>query len=383
MSKKPKKTQHFALIDDLASFIGRFVVLSDEQRLVMAVYVIHTHIAKRCQQTPYIFIHSPEPECGKSRLMEVLDVLVREPWMIVNPSDAVLFRKVNDSMPTLLWDEIDAVFNPKSAQYHEEQRGMLDQGHRRRGRVPRFIGDKVKEFDVYCPKVFAGIGTLPDTLSRRSIPISLKRRRPDEPIDEFIYQDVVEEAAPLVERVEAWAAEYGKTAANDRPSDLPERISDRMKEGCFSLFAIADLAGKGAELRKALDTILTGDRLDSQQTMRTRLLRDLRTVFAMRYRDSGKPMKFLPTDEILESLIGFEESPWSDYYGRELEAKDLATLLEQYGVKSRQVKYQGEPRRGYSREPSKAGDVEGLADVWTRYLGEDDTQVVIGSRRDA
>jgi hypothetical protein len=371
--RQERERQDSALIIDLTRFIGRFVVMSEAQKVVLSTYVIHTHLAESCQQTPYIFIHSPEPECGKSRLMEVMELLVARPWMIVNPSDAVLFRKVHADTPTLLWDEIDAVFAPRSAQYHEEQRGMLDQGHRRHGRVPRFIGDKVTEFRVYCPKVFAGIGTLPDTLSRRSIPISLKRRSPDEPVDEFILQDVTPEAEKLRARIEAWTSRHGEEAAATRPVGLPEAISDRMKEGCFSLFAIADRLGAGEELRKALEELLTGDRLDAAQTMRMRLLTDLRLIWAEDYRRAGKPRRFMSTDALLRRLYAFDESPWASYYGRGLEAKDVADLLRQYGLHPRLVNVKGERRRGYRRNPHNGEP--GLADVWVRYLGGDETEV--------
>jgi hypothetical protein len=373
MGKKAKSDSADSLIRDLMRFIGRFVVMTDAQKMVVATYVIHTHLAKRCQQTPYIFIHSPEPECGKSRLMEVMELLVNKPWMIVNPSDAVLFRKVHADTPTLLWDEIDAVFSQKSAKYHEEQRGMLDQGHRRHGRVPRFVGDKVVEYDVYCPKVFAGIGTLPDTLSRRAIPISLKRRAPDEFIDEFILQDVEPEAEQMRALVRRWVDVHGKKAATTRPTHIPETISDRMKEGCFSLFAIADLLGEGEDFRKALEEILTGDRIDSAQTMRMRLLTDLRFVFAMEYRKRGKAVQFMSTDKLLERLYAFQESPWEGYYGRGLEAKDMADLLRPYDLHPRLVNVKGKRQRGYRRNPHKSE--AGLADVWVRYLGVDETEV--------
>jgi hypothetical protein len=315
--------------------------------------------------------------------MEVLELLVARAWMIVNPSDAVLFRKVHQAMPTLLWDEIDAVFAPKSAQYHEEQRGMLDQGHRRRGRVPRFIGEKVVEFNVYCAKVFAGIGTLPDTLSRRSIPIALKRRVKDEPVQDFILVDVEGEATALRDRIEEWAAEYGEAAATTRPKAVPDELSDRMKEGCFSLMAIADLMVLGPELRTALVEILTGDRVDSLESMRMRLLRDLRTVFAQEFERHGKVRRAMRTETLLGCLHEMDESPWAHYYGRMLDAKDISDLLRPYGIRPVLLNLPSTDgdgtrvhARGYRRENHDG--VVGLADVWVRYLDGDEVTEVAG-----
>lgn len=383
--KRRKAASDKRLVSDLVDFISRYVVMTDAQELVIAVYIIHTHIVHACQQTPYIFIHSPEPECGKSRLMEVMELLVARPWMIVNPSDAVLFRQVHSAMPTLLWDEIDAVFAPKSAQFHEEQRGMLDQGHRRHGRVPRFLGDKVVEFRVFCPKVFAGIGTLPDTLSRRSIPISLKRRAPGEQVADFILVDVQPEAEALHDRIETWATDHDAEIGSTRPHDIPDQLSDRMKEGCFSLFAIADLMHVGKELRAALVEILCGDRLDASQTMRMRLLADLREVFAADYRQRGKVRNAIATDDLLARLYEFEESPWATYYSRGLDAKDVADLLRPYGLHPRLLNLKGKSgrvhKRGYRRHPH--GDDVGLADAWVRYLGSDEVAQVTGGNGSA
>ena len=96
------------------------------------------------------------------------------------------------------------------------------------------------EFNVYCAKVFAGIGTLPDTLSRRSIPISLKRRAKHEKVQDFILVDVEPDAEALQKRLVAWAENSGEAVATTRPSEIPEEMSDRMQESCFSLIAIAD-----------------------------------------------------------------------------------------------------------------------------------------------
>jgi hypothetical protein len=255
---------------------------------------------------------------------------------------------------------------------------MLDQGHRRHGRVPRFIGDKIKEFKVYCPKVFAGIGTLPATLSTRSIPIALKRRTKDEYIEEFITVDVEPLAEALVKRIVAWLEKWGEEAVNTRPRDLPEDINDRMKEGCFSLFALADLIGVGDEFRKALPELLGGERLDSQQTMRERLLRDLREVWAEEYMRHGKPRRAMLTDTLIHRLWSFEESPWGNYYGRGLDAKDMADLLRPYGISpvsvNVRVKGQSTHGRGYRRDAKLDGKetTAGLSDVWRRYLGADE-----------
>ena len=82
--------------------------------------------------TPRIAFLSPEPGSGKTRAMEVTELLVPNPVAAVNVTPAYLFRKVGseEGPPTILFDEIDTVFGPK-AKEHEELRALLNSGHRR------------------------------------------------------------------------------------------------------------------------------------------------------------------------------------------------------------------------------------------------------------
>src|SRR5204862_1918291 len=101
------------------------------------------------------------------RLLEVLELVVCEPMLTENISEAALFRSIRETQPTILFDEVDAIFGPK-ARDREDLRGMLNAGHRRGAAVMRCVGDgskqRVEKFPVFSPKVLAGIGSLPDTL---------------------------------------------------------------------------------------------------------------------------------------------------------------------------------------------------------------------------
>jgi hypothetical protein len=65
-------------------------------------------------------------------------------------------------------------------------------------------------------------------------------------------------------------------------------------------------------------------------------------------------------ETILDALRKIAEAPWGDYYGKPMNARDLARLLKPYGVSSVDVKVDGTNRKGYRREH--------LHDSWTRYL---------------
>ena len=73
-----------------------------------------------------------------------------------NISDAALFRAVAELSPTLLMDEVDAIWKSRE---REELRGLLNAGYRR-GAVAHRMGGannrNLETFPVFSPKAFAG-----------------------------------------------------------------------------------------------------------------------------------------------------------------------------------------------------------------------------------
>jgi len=138
-----------------------------------------------------------------------------------------------------------------------------------------------------------------------------------------------------------------------------------MKEGCEPLVAIADALGYGPQARAALVELLTVERVDSQETMRIRLLRDIRSIWDAAEKKKGKRIRAMPTARLLERLHAIEDASWGNYYGRTLEARDLSKLLGQYEIEPTTIyggKKSGKEIRakGYRRDD--------LADAWERYL---------------
>src|SRR5215469_496369 len=98
------------LMNAVYNYVRRFVYLSKEQEVVIALWVFHTYAADSAETTPYLAVTSAEKQSGKTRLLEVLSTIVAEPWFTGRVTAAVLVRKVDDKKPTLLLDESDAAF---------------------------------------------------------------------------------------------------------------------------------------------------------------------------------------------------------------------------------------------------------------------------------
>jgi CHC2-type zinc finger protein len=99
------------LFNDIKHYLARYIVFSrPEHADVITLWIMHTWVADQADFTPYIYLHSPVMRCGKTQVQRVVEPLVRNPLRTCNVSEAALYREIEESHPTLLWDEIDAVF---------------------------------------------------------------------------------------------------------------------------------------------------------------------------------------------------------------------------------------------------------------------------------
>ena len=339
------------LLGDVRAFIRRFVVLDDCQANAVTLWAAHTHAFDAFNCTPYLAISSPEKRSGKTRLLEVLELLVREPLPTANISDAALFRVTDARQPTLLVDEVDAIFGKKSPR--DELRGIINAGYRRGATTHRMGGANnttLQTFSVYCPKAFAGIGDcLPDTVADRAIAIRLKRRRRGESVERFRLRDVQPEGHSLRDRLSSWTESCLDDLAESRPA-LPDELDDRAQDVWEPLLAVAELAS-WEPARSAAIALSTGEERQDE-SVTAQLMRDLHTIFW-----AGQDR--MKTADLLAELYKIEESPWGDWYGKPLSAHRLSQLLKPYRIKTMPVRVAGETVRGYK--------VEQFEDAFARF----------------
>jgi Protein of unknown function (DUF3631) len=340
--------------------LARFIDYpSEHARVAHALWCVHAHMMECWDTTPRLAFLSPEPASGKTRALEITELLVPRPVSAVNVSPAYLFRKVasEEGAPTILFDEIDTVFGPK-AKENEEIRGLLNAGHRRgavAGRcVVRGKTIETEEIPAYAAVALAGLGWLPDTIMSRSVVIRMRRRAPGEHVEPFRRRLHGAEGDRVRAQVEVWAAAQSTDIDFDA-HPLPAEIQDRDADLWEPLVAIADLAGGDWPARaRAAAVALVAAAREREPSLGVRLLADLRAVFDA----AGNPAHMF-TAAILAELHAIEESPWLDLKGKPLDDRTLARRLRQYGVGSKKVRVGNTTGRGYDRAE--------LADQWFRY----------------
>lgn len=343
------------LLAEVETFIRRFTILPDEHAYTaVTLWAAHTHFIDQLETTGRLACLSPEPGSGKTRVLEVLDTLAHRPLLALDLSMAAFFRIVEDRRPSILLDEVDAIFTGKAkSESTEDLRRVLNNGYRVGAVVQRVGGpnrDQVFEFRVFAPVAMAGLGNLPDTLMSRSIVLHMKRRGPGERVEPWRDRLQRPEGEALQARLAEWADSAGELAY----PTLPEGVEDRDAEAWEPLVMVADAAGgEWPERARAACSTFVKAKPQNAVSLGVRLLADLREIWP-------ENQSAMFTTDILWRLADLEESPWGDLYGEGLKPRKLAQMLSDYGASSKKVRVGDETRQGYQRED--------LWDAWARYL---------------
>lgn len=361
-------------LHDIETFVRRFVALNAAQVVAITLWVVMTYVVVAFEVVGYLSIRSAEKRSGKTRLLDVLAVLVYRPMLAADMTPAVLFRVVDEMRPTVLFDEVDVIFGGKGERA-DELRGLLNAGYKRGGAAWRMeMGGKTgvaRSFDVFGPKALAGIGTLPDTIADRSFPLEMTRQLRVNAVERFRTRGKLEETAPIREALKAWGETAVEALAVARPP-LPDELNDRAQDIWEPLLAIADRAGGDwpARARAAARELHESTDVEDSSTG-VLLLAHVREVF-----DERPDRVAVSTEELLSGLVDNPEGPWARWWSVDTDgqkrssASGLARKLRPYGIRPKRVKIEGTALHGYRREQ--------FVDAWDRYAppgdGTDGTQ---------
>lgn len=170
------------LLDSIAKLFRGYVHMSEAQVDTLALFIVYLWVHDKWDISTFLGVTSATKRCGKSLLMELIEELAPRPLnMSGHTTSAALFRLIEENQPTLLLDEADTYLRDDLV-----LRGLINGSQRRSGaqtvRSVKVSGDdwEVTCFSTFCPKAFAGIGSLPDTIRDRSIVIDLERREQGE-----------------------------------------------------------------------------------------------------------------------------------------------------------------------------------------------------------
>jgi hypothetical protein len=350
------------LLHQLETFFSRFLVVSSGVPLVLALWTLGTWTFDLFKSEkpdifdgfPFLVVSSPVKRCGKTRLGELLALFAARAQPTVAPTEAGIFRVIEEERPTMILDEAEALRG--KSERAEAVRAILNAGNRRGVTVPRCVGDshKLRRFRVYSPKVIIAIGMVPDTIRDRSIVIPMQRKRPGEHVARFKLRITEPEAVALKKLIVTLVKRQTPLVETAYESLNLEFLEDREAECWEPMFAILKVVDPSRieELRKTAERLSSEKaEADVDDSLSLRLLADIRSVWPS---DSPKTA----SSALLERLRTLEESPWSGEL--DLTPRKLARMLKAFGISSRQIRLGDSTAKGYLREE--------VASALTRYL---------------
>ncbi|TRO57637.1 DUF3631 domain-containing protein [Streptomyces sp. IB201691-2A2] len=354
-----------ALLDEVEAFHRRFNVFPTQHAYTaVTLWDAHAHLIDCFETTPRVAFLSPEPGSGKSRALEIVELLTPRPVATVSASANALYRLVDsaEGLPTVLFDEVDTIFGPKAGA-DEALRGFLNAGYRRIGGALRCVGEgsnqNAQVFNSYCAVAMAGLGSLPDTVLTRSVIVRMRKRAPNEKVEPYRQRTHEKQGHVLRDRLAKWADTVREQVANAWP-EMPEGVTDRPADVWEPLLAVADAAGGDwpSRARVACVELISAAHDNDESSIGIRLLTDLRDkVFCGADR--------MPTAVIIECLLRVDDGPWGDLDDKPINSRSLGRLLGQYvthankPIKSRGIRTPSGFPKGYYAED--------LADAWVRY----------------
>jgi putative DNA primase/helicase len=364
----PELVEGAALLDDVCDFIRRFVILDEHALNAITLWIAFAHCFAVAETSPRLRITSPEKRCGKSCLLEVLNVLSPRPLSASNISPSAVFRVIELEHCTLLIDEADSFLRD-----NEDMRNLINSGH-----TPEFafvirsvpIGDKAwepKRFSTWCPMVIAGIGKLADTVEDRSIRIAMRRKLRADKVERLTRRNkgVREEASALASKLARFAGDSLEKLSSAKPL-IPDALNDRAADNWEHLLAIADLAGDHWPTRaRATALALSGSHEDANDdSLRARLLADIQHIL-----ECSKEAEISSAD-LCKALVDIETAPWSELNrGKPMTPARLSRMLKDFEI------YVGKVHGGKARGYRKSDFV----DAFERYLSSvpDDQSVQV------
>jgi hypothetical protein len=145
-----------ALLNDIESYIRRYVALSDDALAVSIAYVLLTWLYDAFNVLPYLRYRG-EHGCGKSRCLLVIGAICYKPFYASGASSvSPIFHTLDTFGPTLVFDEADFRFTDEKSELVK----ILNCGNSKgfpvlRTQVTREREFNPRAFNIFGPKIVA------------------------------------------------------------------------------------------------------------------------------------------------------------------------------------------------------------------------------------
>ena len=370
--KSEREIDIYELYQRIYGYIGRFILFPEASYLsLITLWIMGTYVFMIFRYFPYIWLNA-EKGSGKTLLMEILAKIAFNGDLIINPTEAVIFRDVSNNLITMFIDEVEQL-RKRDKDIYSSLISLLNAGFNKSNKVKRTEGTGkgtfiVKAYDAYSPKMFAGINEIDDVLQDRTIRIPLLRKKNTEKVQRYKEsQETIELQTQIRDDLYIFALSFAKDIAELYQKDGEQGIeglahlSNReldIWEPMMLLANIVDASSNGqsniTEQMEALskksfeekqNESVTQNETYKLLTVAKAMLDDLPAL------SEENGVFVYKAGEVLEYFKKCDEFEWIE------KSNTLTKRLKRIGVKSEQKRIDNEKQRIYSISKSKIYDL--------------------------
>jgi len=343
------------LIDRIVAWLRAYVVLTEQQALVVALWALNTWVYEKFAAVPYLEIWATGKRSGKSTLAEMLSAVSRAGRVLPTVRAISMARAIEatDGAYTAFVEEAERFSSPRLG----DERAILATGYRR-GATHEVTTPKgeILQFRTFCPKAFVLICNVHEILRDRCISIKLERSIPSR---NWTAERDFAAAAEAAAILEAWHEGTGWVTKDGEPHITPVvpdwLASARDREIWTPLFSLAHalkLHKDTVSLLKRASVDLSwlktqpatkynpwqDEPVNEDANAAEAVLADMISVFA-----EGEDR--ITTDDMVQRLHNIDVAGWRSWRGAGLDPNALGRLLDRFGVGPKDLQF-GKGRKG-------------------------------------
>lgn len=317
------------LYEEIYQLFATYHVCSEEAKVIASLYIILTYFVEDIKSTlPNLMVTAPEKECGKSLFLEIIGLTCNKGLTTGTSTPAFIKRVIEHHRPTLLFDEADL------AMRDPVKRAITNAGFTRQmAQAGMCVGESQtpKTFDLFCPKIFAGISLEREheTMVSRCHVIELQRKLPHETckrIDKHI--DEQKEFKTIRDKCKRFYIDNQGTFNSSRPL-IPGQLQNRQFDIWEPLITIAELCNVG---EKAREVAIKKSIKESSKSTKTTLLENIYELFEEHKWHS------ISSDNLTQQLTGNPDWIWDTYSnGYPIKQKKVTSLIKEFGISSEKI----------------------------------------------
>jgi hypothetical protein len=354
----------------LTGFLPSFFDVTDDEYIAVSLWILHSFLFSQFKISPRLVLASPVPGCGKSTILECIELLGATPLKTDGITPAAICHLIDAEKRTLLVDEADNLDWFRDGYL----RRVVNGGFAATGKIAKLVQGEWRTFSTFAPMALATLERLPLALIRRSIVIRMAMTTSKLSRVEMHHADFNIVRTDIIDWVQGRQLE--------RNPEMPPALSNRIGDSWRILIAIADACDPkwGTIVRNAAVRLSTRY---SDADLKLILLSDIRTIF-----DRDQIDRITAAD-LVAALIALDGQPWSEWRGvqdtetpRRLTTATLKSLLGGrfgigFGIRARTAWPSG-PRTPQTKS-SDGFYRQQFEDVWHRYLPHDPTDTQSGN----